>query len=291
MLSFERILTISEEYFAGDRKHETQNPPKSDADIKWIPYMLDKKEPHDPDYSVFKAFRNNKQTILDIGANYGYSATSIWAAGSECSVLSFEPIVAFSENLRALKTYCPSKFDFEICGVGDKVGELDFIMPVLDGTACSALTTASSKPRVDLMANNLWYHIEHYLPERKARDLKFYRFKSRVYSLDELLNQGTFTVPTTDIVCLKIDTEGFEENVIRGATQTISKHKPLIVAENGDQLGVREALGGLGYLSLHRENETLTERRDRATGPNYFFGHPDQFSDYRNLGLLKYPSK
>jgi hypothetical protein len=47
---------------------------------------LNAPEVHDADYLVFRRFGDGT-TIVDVGASSGYSAISIWASGSEATVL------------------------------------------------------------------------------------------------------------------------------------------------------------------------------------------------------------
>jgi hypothetical protein len=47
---------------------------------------LNAPEVHDGDYLVFRRFGDGKANV-DVGANSGYSAISIWASGSEATVL------------------------------------------------------------------------------------------------------------------------------------------------------------------------------------------------------------
>ena len=72
----------------------------------------------EPEFMVFKHFNQDVGTILDIGANYGYAAASIWAAGATSKILSFEPNPWHRPCLLRIKEMRPALFDFIHLGLG-----------------------------------------------------------------------------------------------------------------------------------------------------------------------------
>ncbi len=85
---------------------------KVDSDANWIPEILGRAEVSEPEFMVFKHFDQDTGTILDIGANYGYAAASIWAAGATSKILSFEPNPWHRPCLLRIKEMRPALFDF-----------------------------------------------------------------------------------------------------------------------------------------------------------------------------------
>lgn len=64
-----------------------------------------------------------------------------------------------------------------------------------------------------------------------------------------MLTLDSFTIPEVDLI--KVDAEGFEEKILRGAEQTLLKHRPLVVVEQKRDMAVKfglEPQGALGYL-------------------------------------------
>lgn len=65
----------------------------------------------------------------------------------------------------------------------------------------------------------------------------------------QMLTLDGFTIPEVDLI--KVDAEGFEEKILRGAEQTLLKHRPLVVVEQKRDMAVKFGLqpqGALGYL-------------------------------------------
>ncbi|MGC8691602.1 MAG: FkbM family methyltransferase [Thermoplasmata archaeon] len=75
----------------------------------------------------------------------------------------------------------------------------------------------------------------------------------------------SFNLEKVDI--LKIDVEGFECDVVEGAINTISKHKPKIIIEtHGSRLRDKctELLGSLGYRVVRKGKQTKSDVFDEV---------------------------
>ena len=85
-----------------------------DGRVEWISGMLERRDVHDEDYRMFRTLTEADGVFLDIGANYGYSAVSVWATGATCAVISFEPILAFEPCLEVIARLRPGRYDYRI---------------------------------------------------------------------------------------------------------------------------------------------------------------------------------
>src|SRR5262249_57844283 len=130
--------------------------------------MLTRSEPHDPDYRIFGKFRDPSSTIIDVGAHYGYSAASIWAVGSTTCVLSFEPTEAIGPMLDRIAELRPGRFDYRVIALGLRLGQLDLVVPVLDGVGLTALTTGIGHPDIAAMAHSIATYASAHGGERLA---------------------------------------------------------------------------------------------------------------------------
>ncbi len=78
--------------------------------------------------------------------------------------------------------------------------------------------------------------------------------ETEVVTLDDILD------PEQIVDLIKIDVEGDELDVLRGATRTIARHQPLLYVEVGEETfsPVRSLLGDLGFVCWKRFNVTPT---------------------------------
>ncbi len=159
-------------------------------------------------------------TVLDIGANIGnhsvYFAKKIEAA----RVYSFEPIRENYENLRR---------NIDINNLGDKV----YLRKVALGEK------RSGGARISYSENNVGgTRINSSVQDEGA--------EFEIVPLDELEFEG-------NIALIKIDVEGFEFKVLRGAIETIKKHHPIIMCESlemdNNLDGVWHLMRDLGYTA------------------------------------------
>ena len=139
------------------------------------------------------------RTILDIGANTGQFASVAQAAFPEAQIYSFEPLPECFQRLQANLAKAGRFRAFNV-GLGREAGTLTFERNVF---------TASSSFRrmTDL------HRKEFPLTEQTTR------VRVRVERLDDLAAQLTLHDP----LLVKIDVQGYEDEVLAGGEQTIRK--------------------------------------------------------------------
>lgn len=162
------IETILNRYFVlGERSPDIvqKEAPLMEVNDNVVDYLMATDNVHEEDYRVFSHFMNF-ETILDVGANFGYSVSSIWATGSNASIVSFEPIKQYESILRNIKMmnmkssggknifsrlFSKKKkrlYEYHMIGVSDESGKLEFVSPVVNDCIHSALTTAEKNPHI-----------------------------------------------------------------------------------------------------------------------------------------------
>lgn len=183
--------------------------------------------------SVLAAVAERAGTILDVGANVGRYAWFLRRHASPSSRLyAFEPHPAAAQLLRAAVGRSPGCTVLEVAAADrDEVAEL--VVPEGPfGSAVSALSWIRTEPNGD---------------ERSALTIASRR-------IDGLLEDGTIEV--ADPVFMKIDVEGAEGRVLRGAAGLVDRHRPVIYFECQNQSAVRQGetpdglwaqLGEAGY--------------------------------------------
>ena len=229
------------------------------------------------------------QPVLDIGANYGYSAATIWATGATSRILSFEPNPWHVICLERIKEMRADRFDFVNVALGREAGQLNFVLPVIEGTGVSGLMSAAIESETDwaIPENVLRYMID-YLPNIAVPRLQFTEMTWEVAPLDTVLASRTFAVPTNEISAIKMDVEGFEAEVIAGAAATLRQHHPLVMVEgaNRDPNVVRQMKDhGYRYADFNGDGLNLTDQHSTRTSG--FYLHDTKLEAYRVMGLLQ----
>ena len=266
---------------------------KIDSNPDWIPEILSRSDLTEPEFAIFKYFKDDRGTILDIGANYGYGAASIWAAGATSSVLSFEPNFAHRPCLARIKALRPGRFDYTLTGLGAKAAQTKFVIPVIEGIGISALSSAVIETEIDWgIPENVLSHMMDDHPSLRAPRLQFTEVMWQTERLDDVLLKAAFDIDVAAITAIKIDVEGFEAEVLAGAAQTLAQHKPLIMVEGANRISEVEAhlLGqGYRYADFVDDDGHVVLTSEKSTRANGLFLHADKLSTYRSSGLLQDP--
>ena len=170
---------------------------------------------HEPDFKAFKLMCHNRpQLFLDIGANVGMSALSFFTLKSDAKVVSFEPNLINYPYLDKLAAKFDN-FQYLPVGIGDKPATLDFYYPTYNGKVMTALGSCDR-----LKAENWLNESTIYFFDRNKLDL--IKTSVEIKTLDSFRLQPEF---------IKIDVEGFEYQVLLGAKNTISRHRPILLIE------------------------------------------------------------
>jgi len=197
---------------------------------------------------LFKVLATGSEIIFDIGANIGCTALLFGELSGK--VYAFEPsqtTFAFLEkniSMSGRKNIFPQNI-----GLGAKSGE--FTLTFHPSNRSGGFVSNQSQ--------NIAGHVEE---------------KITIRQLDEVVN----ALNLQQIDFIKIDVEGFEEHVLRGAKQTLSSNKPVVVLElnhwclNAFQrtsipdffdflrsmFPILLAVDGSNYMDLHDESDSYT---------------------------------
>ena len=146
--------------------------------------------------------------ILDIGANSGQFSKKIINAGYQNELISFEPLSsAYGYLLKNSKSF-PKWSVYEKCAIGDFDGEVDINIS-LNNHSSSILQI--NKEHTDAAPSAVYIDNE----------------KVKIFKLDSI--QSSFSKSKN--ILLKIDTQGFEKNVIDGARVLIHERVKIIQLE------------------------------------------------------------
>lgn len=216
------------------------------SDDNYLKNLSDRFEPQM--VRLFKAVAKESEVILDIGANIG--CTALLFADLSKQVYAFEPSeTTFYFLEQNISSSGLKNISLQNIGIGAESGEysLTFNPANRSGGFVSNQTQVSAG------------HVTEKIVIRK---------------LDEVIQ--SLNVSKVDFI--KIDVEGFEGQVLRGAGQTLATYKPMVVLELNhwclnafqrtsvpdffdllrSQFPILLAIDGSRYMNLHDENESYT---------------------------------
>lgn len=143
--------------------------------------------------------------ILDVGANVGQFAELMFGLGFKGKVVSIEPLPDAYEILKRKSQKNENWIVPERMALGDETGEIEINV--------SANSVSSSILEI---------REEHTSSEPESKYVK--KEITKIFRLDELYEKLTGNAKN---VLVKIDTQGYEDNVLKGAQNVIDKIKGL----------------------------------------------------------------
>jgi FkbM family methyltransferase len=215
-----------------------------DGDEQEIAYHLNQKRWHEKDVSIFENLLAPGQTAIDVGANLGFVTTMLASiVGPRGRVVSFEPSRMVFEKLQ--KTIAANSLTQVValnvgCGAASSVERLQQV----SRSSGNASIVAAGSDATEI----------------------------RIERLDDVAE-----VWSSPVALLKIDTEGYEPEVIEGARRLLAEHRPVIYMElGGDYLASTlrsvELLTENGYDTEHVRS---TDWSTVGNGSDYVFRHTD----------------
>ena len=171
-----------------------------DSDEQEILYHQNQARWYEKDMGVFRSLVAPGQTAIDVGANLGFVTTMLASiVGPEGRVISFEPSPRVFAKLT--KTIAANRLDQVTpinvgCGASSAVERLNEVSASSGNASILADGPGSTEIRIERLDD---------IPEATA----------------------------THVSLLKIDTEGYEPEVLRGAQRLIADHRPIIYLEMG----------------------------------------------------------
>ncbi len=247
-----------------------------------------KSPPLDVDFSIFRHFRDSSETILDVGANIGLAAASIWNSGCRAAIISFEPNPWHHAALQRIKERMPGRFDFMPIGLGEADRKVRFVTPVVEGRAISTLATADIESELDWgIPENLVIHCMQVIPHVATPRIQFCEAEWAVVTLDAAIANARLDVPLDRIVAIKLDVQGYEAKTLAGGRNLLARYRPLIMIEGANRVPqVDQLLSNLGYFFADYEDGRLVKKDTMSMRTNGFYLHRTRLEEYMASGLL-----
>jgi FkbM family methyltransferase len=175
---------------------------------------------YEPDvFGAIQVYLPEKGTMIDIGSNWGHH-TFMAAILKKAFVVAFEPnIDAFNDLSKIIKKLNLEKSVIaHNVGLGNKNGELSLIQRTFE----SGLASVDDAFHTQLFTNKHWIVKLFDKLTLKENIIK----KIKINVLDDYFNENTRRV---DLI--KLDCEGAELNVLKGANKLLSRDRPVVVFE------------------------------------------------------------
>jgi FkbM family methyltransferase len=150
-----------------------------------------------------RQFLNQDSIVIDAGANIGVFSVFAASIATHGHIYAFEPTVSTFSLLEKNAQNFPSNITCINSGLGEAVSEKN----ILNMGICSSGNVIEDSP---------------FYKNYKADDGKLEKIV--ITTIDRFVAENN--IPRIDFI--KIDTEGYEANILRGATETIKKFKPVI---------------------------------------------------------------
>jgi FkbM family methyltransferase len=174
----------------------------------------------------------NIDLVLDVGANRGQFARELRAAGYAKKIISFEPLASAYKELARAAAY-DRQWETKNCAIGDFNGQIE----------------------INIAGNSFSSSIRPMLPSHlEALPVSAYVAREQVpiSTLDTIFEQLNID---SNSIFLKIDTQGFEKNVLDGAQKSLQRiatlqlEMSLVQLYDGETLFVEmyQLLYGMGY--------------------------------------------
>jgi FkbM family methyltransferase len=218
---------------------------------------------HDTGLSVIEkhlnTFYKNDYAYFDIGSNVGLR--SVYSLSENRPTVLFDPnpeVSKISKQMINLNNY--KNYKIEQSGVSDTEGQLNFYI------SSSAYMSSFDK-------------------EHAAKDKIVSEMKIPVTTINLYLKAN----PQFQPKIVKIDVEGFEINVLKGASEMLQQFKPVLLIEILDTTSNRKEI--LDYLAsyqyeayyLFNKNERMLEKAESSNpkqNHNYLFIADDELKKY-----------
>lgn len=210
----------------------------------------------DEDFNCFIRLTNSSQpaTIIDAGANVGYTTVIFAKEYPHFSIISYEPVSLLSKIIvKVVQFFNLHNVQIRQLALGNTKDVVSIKTPIISGVKKQGLSfVAKEVEREDekLLDNCLEEQVQ-------------------MVSLDsDLLNKIIHP-----LVGIKVDVENFEFFVLQGSIELIKLYRPIVMAElwdNARKMACIELMRNLGYEVKIIKNKNLVAYTNQHS-LNYFF--------------------
>lgn len=216
------------------------------------------RHPTEQDHRAFRFFADKTDALfVDVGANIGQTIDAVRIARWDANILAIEPNPVLAETLRRVYRR-DERLTIVNKALADEPGFLTLHVPRYRHYGMSSLASLD-RDEIEHFLNSEWIA---FFDERHVR---VDEVQCDVCTLDSLDCEPFF---------VKLDVEGFEQQVVKGALKTIAKCLPVFLIEMPGDRFDDGLLRDFGYAPFAFDGVTFQEGQ---TGRhNTFFFTPDK---------------
>ena len=212
------------------------------------------KDDIDFNYFIELTQSNRPSTIIDIGANVGYTGVIFAKSLPNYQIICYEPVSLLTNNiLKVVSFFNVQNISIKHLALGNTNQIVPIKTPIIQGVKKQGLSYIDvSVERTD----------ENHLRQFLVEQVQMVSLDSDLF-INELL----------PIAGIKVDVENFEFFVLQGAVRLIKLYKPIVMAElwdNDRKFACIALMNELGYQTkviINKKLETYTSQQSL----NYFF--------------------
>lgn len=196
----------------------------------------------------------NPSTIIDAGANVGYTSVIFAKEYPMYNIIAYEPVSLLSNViLRVVKYFKIKNIQVNQLALGNTLSVVSIKTPIMAGVKKQGLSF------IDVEVER----------EDESQMNDFLEEQVQMVTIDSnLLNNNVLPV-----VGIKVDVENFEFFVLQGSIELMKQFKPIVMAElwnNNRKKACIQLMEEIGYEVKVVENKQLVEYSNQHT-LNYFF--------------------
>jgi FkbM family methyltransferase len=230
--------------------------------------MKFRKIPHEKDFLVLERFKPNPgQVFIDVGADRGMTILSILLFPHITNrIIGFEPNPLVFNKLENSRFIRNNRVKAYRLGLSNSNEELTLYIPFYRKWMFDGLASFDYESAKNWLTHRLW----RFNPDK----LSIKEVKCQVRKLDDFDFNPYF---------IKIDVQGYELNVLKGAEKTIKAHRPILLIECVTP-DIVQFLEQYGYLSFFYSKGRLSKG---IGNPNTFCMTMEKYTEL--ISTIKIP--
>ena len=235
-------------------------------------------------YDLFRVFGEG-ETVLDIGAHWGYSALSMLNQGCRAGIVSIEAMPFNIPALATLKRLAAGQYDYVHVAASEAPQRLQFYVPVVNRKLVGGLSSTGGT-LIPSLAFIIADRAAEYPPlsEGAPDEVGLAKIEVGALPIDDIV--PALGAARQKIGGIKMDIEGHEAVALRGGRRVITSLKPILMVEGGALGDVRQVMDEYGYIRAARIDGQLVPWNNHPKASDTFWYHPDTTETLRSRGLV-----